>query len=109
MDCYWHLIKILYIFSKFAREPEDTLSVFIKGAVISSLSAIFGEIGGFTEVNLLKFDENRKRGIIKTSSDYEIKLRTALTLIKDYQGIPASFQVHQVSYQLPALIEFIEL
>lgn len=72
------------------------------------MSSIFGEIGGFTEVNLLKFDEHRKRGIVKASADFEIKLRTALTLIKDYQGIPASFKVNQVTYQLPALIEFIE-
>lgn len=99
---------ISYVFSKFAKEPEDISSIFIKGALLSSLSAIFGEIGGFSEVKLLKFDENRKRGILKTSADYEIKLRTALTLIKDYQGIPASFQVHQVSNQLPALIEFVE-
>jgi RNase P/RNase MRP subunit POP5 len=96
------MIQIFY--RKFAEEPEDISSVFIKGALISSLSAIFGEIGGFTEVELLKFDENRKRGILKASVDYEIKLRTALTLIKDYQGIPAAFQVNQVSHQLPALI-----
>lgn len=75
---------------------------------MTSLTTIFGEIGGFTEINLLKFDENRKRGIFKASTDYEIKLRTALTLIKEYQGIPASFQVNRVSNQLPALIEFIE-
>ena len=70
---------------------------------------MFGEIGGFTEVDLLKFDEERKRGILRILADYEIKLRTALTLIREFQGIPAAFQVNKVSYQLPALVEtFIE-
>lgn len=96
-------------FRKFAKEPEDISPVFIKGALVTSLNAVFGEIGGFTEVDLLKFDELRRRGILRILADYEIKLRTSLTLIREFQGIPASFQVNKVSYQLPSLVEtFIE-
>lgn len=96
-------------FRKFAKEPEDISPIFIKGALITSLNTVFGEIGGFAEVDLLKFDEKRRRGIVRILADYEIKLRTALTLIREFQGIPSSFQVHKVGYQLPSLIEtFIE-
>lgn len=83
--------------------------IFIKGAIIKSLVEIFGEIGGQTEFELLKFDEARRKGILRVAVDFAIKLRIALTLIAEFQGISSIFQVHKSSNQLNSLIDtFIE-
>ncbi|KAG5670992.1 hypothetical protein PVAND_001217 [Polypedilum vanderplanki] len=88
---------------------DDLSCVFIKGAIIKSLLQIFGEIGGNTEFDLLKFDEHRRKGIIRVPADFSIKLRIALTLISEFQGVSAIFQVHKATNTLPALIDtFIE-
>jgi ribonuclease P protein subunit RPP14 len=95
---------------KLKKEPREELSqIFIKGAIIKSLVAIFGEIGGQTDFELLTFDEARRKGILRVAVDFAIKLRIALALIAEFQGIPSIFQVHNSSNQLNSLIDtFIE-
>ena len=94
---------------KLKSEPSEIPQIFIKGALIKSLVAIFGEIGGQTDFEVLKFDEYRRKGILKVPTNFAVKLRIALTLIADFQGIPSIFQVHKSSNQLNSLIDtFIE-
>lgn len=99
-----YLSNIYYSrFSKFKTNPEDLLPAFVKGAIVQSLTTIFGEIGGQAEFDLLAFDEERRRFIIRVPLNLEVKTKVALTLISEFQGIPAIFQVIQSSTKLPQL------
>lgn len=81
----------------------------MKGAIAQSLSQVFGEIGGQTDFDLLTFDESSKKGVIRVASKFAVKTRAALTLIAEFQGIPANFQVNNTANSLPTLANtFIE-
>lgn len=79
--------------------------MYVKGAIEQSLKRIFGEIGGFTTVDLLKFDATRKRLIIRIPHTFYVKLRTALTLIDTFQETACCFHVNAVSSCLLALVD----
>jgi ribonuclease P protein subunit RPP14 len=86
------------------------LPVFVKGAIVKSLKTVFGEIGGETDLDLLTFDDSRQKGILRVPIDFVVKTRAALTLISEFQGIPAIFQVNKSSPQLASLADsYIEL
>lgn len=95
--------SVYHFNSKLETKPEEFLPAFIKGAIIQSLATVFGEIGGQTELDLLAFDERRQKGLIRVPIRSEVKTKVALTLIAEFQGIPAIFQVNQSSTQLPHL------
>lgn len=97
------------MFFSFCRKLETqanaVLPVFVKGSIEQSLHRIFGEIGGHTTVDLLKFDEKRHRVILRVPENFYVKLRAALTLINSFQGIPCRFHVNSVSAVLLALLD----
>lgn len=96
----------LFSFSRKLKEkPEKVLATFFKSSIEQSLSKIFGEIGGLTTVDLLKFDENRTRGILRVPEDFYVKLRAALTLINKFQDIPCYFKVNSASPVLLSLLD----
>lgn len=72
---------------------------YFQGSIESSLLELFGEIGGQTEVELVKFDNSQKRGILKVPHEFSSKTRAAITLIGHYQDIPCHFQVLKTSAQ----------
>lgn len=88
-----------------ASEPENFLPVYVKGCIEQSLARIFGEIGGQTTVDLLKFDAKRKRLILRIPDAFYVKLRAALTLIDTFQAISCCFHVNSVSSCLLALTD----
>lgn len=96
---------------KLSEEPKDEISpVFVKGAVLQSLTRVFGEIGGFTTLDLLKFDQKRRRGIFRVPFDFFVKTRAAISLISEFQGLPAAFQVNKSSQLLLSLLDsFLEI
>lgn len=71
--------------------------VYFQGSIESSLLDFFGEIGGQTELELVKFDICQKRGILKVPQEYSSKTRAAITLIGQYQDIPCHFKVLKTS------------
>jgi ribonuclease P protein subunit RPP14 len=96
----------IFNFRKLKDKPsEEILPIYIKGAIVKSLTQVFGEIGGLTTVDLLKFDQNRLRGILRIPFDFYVKTRAALTLIAEFQGSPAIFQVNKASQLLLSLID----
>jgi RNase P/RNase MRP subunit POP5 len=97
------IILGMIVYSKLKSQPEEILPIFIQGAIYQSLNQVFGEIGGQTDFELLSFDENRLRGVIKVAYKYTVKTRAALTLISKFQGTPAIFQVNKVANCLPYL------
>lgn len=81
------------------------MATFFKSSIEHSLLKIFGEIGGLTTIDLLKFDENRTRGILRVPEDFYVKLRASLTLINKFQDIPCYFKVNSVSPVLLSLLD----
>lgn len=90
---------------KLASEADNLLPVYVKGCIEQSLHRIFGEIGGHTTVDVLKFDANRRRFILRVPEQFYVKLRAALTLIEKFQGIPCYFHVQSASGVLLALLD----
>lgn len=94
-----------FICRKLESESSSVLPVFVKGSVEQSLHKIFGEIGGHTTVDLLKYDSKRQRAILRVPEFFYVKLRAALTLINSFQGVPCRFHVNSVSAVLLALLD----
>lgn len=92
-------------FRKLKSEADNLLPVYVKGCIEQSLHRIFGEIGGHTTVDVLKFDAKRHRMILRVPEQFYVKLRAALTLTDSFQGIPCYFHVQAASRVLLALIE----
>lgn len=90
---------------KLASDPDQLLAVFFKSCLERSLSRIFGEIGGQTTVDLLKFDPRRARAVIRVPAAFYVKLRSAIALTGSFQDIPASFVVHKAGPLLLGLLE----
>lgn len=90
---------------KLADEPEQLISVFFKSCLERSLINIFGEIGGHTTVDVLKFDAARARAIIRVPTEFYVKFRAATTLTGSFQDISCNFVVHKASPILLGLIE----
>lgn len=99
--------SIICIFEnrKLASEAENLLPVYVKGCIEQSLHRVFGEIGGHTTVDVLKFDEKHHRFILRVPEQFYVKLRAALTLIDKFQGIPCYFHVQSASSVLLALLD----
>lgn len=66
---------------------------------------MFGEIGGHTTFDVLKFDEKRSRIILRVPESYYVKVRAALTLIDSFQGVPCQFHINSASPVLLALLD----
>lgn len=89
---------------KLKRKSDSLIEAFVIGAVNKSLTTVFGEIGGQTELDLLSFDSENQKGILRVPSNFLTKLQIALTLIADFQGIPAIFSINQATSNLSALL-----
>lgn len=90
---------------KFAASPEQLLPVYFKSCLDQALVRIFGEIGGQTTVDILKFDTKRARAIVRVPADFYVKLRSAITLIGQFQDIPCSFVILKAGPLLLGLVE----
>ncbi|KAJ6630193.1 Ribonuclease P protein subunit p14 [Pseudolycoriella hygida] len=84
--------------------PEVLLPTYFKSKIDQSLQSIFGEIGGHTTVDILKFSQTDQRAILRVPSDYYVKLRAALSLISSFQEIPCCFKVNAASSVLLSLL-----
>lgn len=89
---------------KLKRKSDSLIEAFVIGAVNKSLTTVFGEIGGQTELDLLSFDSENQKGILRVPSNFLTKVQIALTLIADFQGIPAIFSINQATSNLSALL-----
>ncbi|XP_073816629.1 ribonuclease P protein subunit p14-like [Musca autumnalis] len=83
---------------KLKEESSAVLTpAYFQGSIESSLVGFFGEIGGQTELELLKFDCAQKRAILKVAKEFSSKTRAAITLIGRYQDIPCHFAILKTS------------
>ncbi|MBN3322201.1 RPP14 protein, partial [Atractosteus spatula] len=74
-----------------------------KQLIISALRDLYGEIGAAFPFDVLKFEENTLKAIIRVLSSGLVKLWSALTLLGSYQDEPCAFRITQVSPLLLAL------
>lgn len=92
------------------ESSKQVLPALFLACIKQSLTRVFGEIGGLTTVDLLKFDEKRLRVILRVPIDFYVKLRAALTLISTFDEIPCHFKVNNSSSVLISLIDsFLEI
>ncbi|XP_055642887.1 ribonuclease P protein subunit p14-like isoform X6 [Toxorhynchites rutilus septentrionalis] len=95
---------------KLASEPEQLQPVYFKSCLERSLVKIFGEIGGLTTLDVLKFDAVRSRAIVRVPVEFYVKLRTAITLTGEFQDIDCAFVVNKAAPLLLGLTDsFLEL
>ncbi|XP_058130587.1 ribonuclease P protein subunit p14 [Anopheles ziemanni] len=90
---------------KLAKEPDQLIATKVKSRIQGSLNEVFGEIGGQTELDLLKFDPKRRRIILRVPQAFYVKLRAAITFIAEFQGVPCNFLVRKASPVLLSLAE----
>lgn len=88
-----------------SEKTDSVHPIFIKGGIEQSLRSVFGEIGGQTKVDILKFDRKNYRGIIRIPAKYYVKTRAAVTLISQFQDINCHFKVNAASQVLFSLID----
>lgn len=106
-NCTYKFYRIetsYYIYFSVCRKLSEDSSavitpVYFQGSIESSLAEFFGEIGGQTELELVKFDVGQKRGILRVPEAFSTKTRAAITLIGYFQDIPCHFQILQTSAQ----------
>ncbi|XP_037949725.1 uncharacterized protein LOC119680809 [Teleopsis dalmanni] len=97
------MIKYTYldVQLKLQDDTDATLTpAYFLGSINNSLKSLFGEIGGQTELEIIEFSIDKKRGIIKVPSDYNRRVRSAIALIGYYQDIRCHFRVFQESSKL---------
>lgn len=96
---------VLYISRELDQQPDQLLAVFFKSRIEQVLNTVFGEIGGHTNVDILKFNEKTRRSILRVPDDHYVKLRAALTLVATFQDVPCCFKVHSASPVLLSLLD----
>lgn len=86
------------------QEPDQLLPVFLKSRINQLLLQVFGEIGGHTTVDVLKFDATTKRAILRCPDADYVKVRSALALVPTFQDVPCCLKVHCASPVLLSLL-----
>jgi len=95
------IVKVIHVLvpSRKLRDPDSvTLTpVFLCGCILNSLASIFGEIGGQTALEIVKFSSSQKRSIFRVPEAFLERVRIAISLIGYYQEEPCHFQVLSTS------------
>lgn len=71
--------------------------VYFRGCVQNSLERFFGEIGGGTNLEIIKFSVEQRRVVFRVPEEFFERTRAAVTLIGHYQEVPCHFQVLKTS------------
>ncbi|XP_030371401.1 uncharacterized protein LOC115621783 [Scaptodrosophila lebanonensis] len=81
------------------RDPEQVVltPAYFRGCILNSLESFFGEIGGKTQLDIVRFSAGKKRVVFRVPEDFFERTRTAVTLIGHYQEVPCHFQVLETS------------
>ncbi|BFF92231.1 uncharacterized protein DMAD_10329 [Drosophila madeirensis] len=81
------------------RYPEAVLftPIYFRGCVLSALESFFGDLGGKTQMDIVKFCTKQHRIIFRVPEEFFERTRTALSLIGHYQEVPCHFQLLDAS------------
>lgn len=88
------LVYISQLFFRLLKEKlEELLAAYIQGSIQASLTRVFGEIGGAADIEVLNLQPEVGSFVVKTPKADITKVRTAITLIAQFKGIPCHFRV----------------
>jgi len=81
----------------------DTSVSYLTSNIILSLQQVFGEVGAAIPFSVLNFSTESRKAILACPESGLVRLRTALTLQKSYQGSACCYSVERVSPDLLSL------
>ncbi|XP_032593186.1 uncharacterized protein LOC116805433 [Drosophila grimshawi] len=67
--------------------------IYFRGSVLGSLEGFFGEIGGKTSLDIIRFSKEQRRVVFRVPEEFAERTHTAITLIGHYQEVPCHFRV----------------
>ncbi|KAH8417900.1 hypothetical protein KR222_007857, partial [Zaprionus bogoriensis] len=73
--------------------------IYFRGCVQNSLERFFGEIGGKTTLQIIKFCVQQRRVVFRVPEEFFERVRAAITLIGYFQEVPCHFKVLNTSKQ----------
>ena len=81
----------------------DTSLAYLENNIRFSLKSVFGEVGAALPFSVLQFSSRTRQAVVRCSHTGLVKLRTALTLQRSYQGAACCYTVCRASPSLLAL------
>ncbi|CAG9821341.1 unnamed protein product [Phaedon cochleariae] len=76
---------------------SEVSPVYFKKNITEALCQLFGEVSSAVDIDLLKFDKEGRRGILRVPKSHYVKLRSSLTLASRYEGTVCCYIIHKVS------------
>lgn len=80
------------------------MPAFVKSRFTQLLHTVFGEIGGHTTVDLLRFDQRTRRAVLRVPAEHYVRLRAALTFVPTLQEQTCAVRVVAASPVLLSLL-----
>ncbi|CAK9808939.1 Mitochondrial intermembrane space import and assembly protein 40-B [Anthophora plagiata] len=81
--------------------PNSVVSaVYLKKNIFQSVKQLFGEEGTKYTVDILKYNPEEHRFILRCTDDCYVRLRAALTVAGTYEGEPCNYLVHRATANL---------
>jgi len=86
------------IFRIMSSEKLDLNKYQLLKIIFSSVLKLYGEVGAsFIHINLIEYDANLQKGIIKCNHNALVMLRAALCIIHEINGKQAFFHIIKVT------------
>ncbi|XP_030559187.1 uncharacterized protein LOC115761545 [Drosophila novamexicana] len=91
----YHYFDVQLKFRDF--DTVELTPIYFRGCVLNSLESFFGEIGGKTTLDIIKFSVEQRRVVFRVPEEFFKRTHTAITLIGHYQKVPCHFRVLKTS------------
>ncbi|XP_017967292.1 uncharacterized protein LOC108659070 [Drosophila navojoa] len=91
----YHYFDVRLKFRDF--DKVELTPIYFRGCVLNSLEKFFGEIGGKTSLDIVKFSVEQRRVVFRVPEEFYKRTHTVITLIGHYQEVPCHFQVLKTS------------
>ncbi|CAH0550235.1 unnamed protein product [Brassicogethes aeneus] len=87
-----------------AGDYTEVTPVFFKSNILQAIKNLFGEVTASVDVDVLKYNIETNRGLLRVPKTEYIKVRNSLTLYsKTLEQVHCAFRVHKASSLLLAL------
>jgi len=87
----------------FEKEIMDFTDFLFKAILLSGIKGLIGQVGLAYELDLLSFDNQTQRGIIRIHKSTLTSIWSSLSLIQTYDEKTCKIQIHKVSPFLQSL------
>lgn len=69
----------------------------MKKNITEAVNQLFGEVSAAVTIDILKYDSNNNKAIVRVPKSHYVKLRSSLTLASKYEGLPCIYRVHKAT------------